>query len=219
MRRLLATLLGIMLAGSLLAQIGFEYGLGLSSNYVWRGYDFGVSPLIAPDVTASFGESGVWLDVWGAFGNNYKEVDLTIGYDLELNDAVALEPGLVYYWNDLDFSASTFEPFVNVSYNALAIPVNMLAAFNVNDNSLYLEPATDYEMEIAGYPLYLTGAAGLEFNSGVKALTHLRVNASTEMTLGPVLVAPSFSTYLITNDYVDTNSFKGVLSISLSLVE
>lgn len=67
------------------AQAQADVALDINSRYVWRGFDFGNSPSIQPEVTYAFG--GLEVGVWGAYattGNpDGTEIDWFASYGIE----------------------------------------------------------------------------------------------------------------------------------------
>lgn len=97
--------------------IGLNLDLGFATAYVFRGYNvfqedsqLDQNMLLAPGITWSVFDTGLWIGYWGAFqisGDNIRsnidggvgaEQDLLVGYDLGLGEAFTLSFGLAYYF-------------------------------------------------------------------------------------------------------------------------
>jgi len=101
-------------AGSL---ISLTMAIDTETAYVFRGLNIfqgagqhDPNAILAPELTWSFGDSGLWLDYWGAYqisGDNISQLvdeglgmeqDFTLGYDRDLNEnGLALSARLICY--------------------------------------------------------------------------------------------------------------------------
>ncbi len=200
----------------LMGQMEMDYSLGVNTNYIFRGHDYGVSPMIAPAFELKH-ESGVSLELLGIFGSDFKEIEATVAYPLKINKDLSVDAGLIYYWDDFDFANSDLEVFGRFDYSALPMPLKVLTAYNLNESGLYIEPATEMEQKVGDFPIMLTAAAGLEFNEYVKTLTHVRVDAATEFEAGPVVLKPYINLYLILSDKINSETFAPNIGVNISL--
>ncbi|HDR04442.1 MAG TPA: hypothetical protein ENN84_04265 [Candidatus Marinimicrobia bacterium] len=206
----------LALTATLSAQIGLEYSAGIYSNYVWRGYNLDVKPIVVPDVILSFGEGNFWVDYWGAFGQDQKELDIIAGYTFELNDNFAIEPGLTYYFIDFDSDFSSTEPFLNIYAGLGNFPLTLVTAYDLDYETLYIEPSADYELEAGNFPITVTGAAGFSFDSYFKGLSNLRLDLSSDITVGPISISPLISLNFVPSDKISSNAFLPVFALTFT---
>ncbi len=126
MKRFVATLKPILLAGLLVIQVTglfaqlqdenkmeektgnaatFSAGADLTSRYIWRGADYGNSPAIQPSV--AFSVAGFKAGFWGSYGLSQ--------YSKQINDTTVLDKG---HYAEFDFYLSyTLKGFTLMAYD------------------------------------------------------------------------------------------------------
>lgn len=195
----------------------FSLGADFVSRYVWRGYDFGESLSAQPALTFSSG--GFEIGAWGSYaiageGGGANELDLWLGYSIELSNSASVSfgvtdyhfpaPGSEYFDFDDGEGAHVIEPYVSFT-GPETFPVTLYGAMNVyndEDNSLYVEASVPFEVE--GVELGLT--AGVIANESAYygtegfALVNLGLSASKEIPISSVFSLPVFVSYIINPD-------------------
>ncbi|MBM4319724.1 MAG: hypothetical protein FJ125_07140 [Deltaproteobacteria bacterium] len=100
--------------------LGLNIDLGFATAYLWRGANLFMTEaqgdqnmMLAPGVTYTLGESGLWVGWWSAWqvsGSGIQEYidagtgaeqDLMVGYSHELSDSLGLAAGLTWYFYPL----------------------------------------------------------------------------------------------------------------------
>lgn len=160
--------------------IGLNLDLGFATAYIFRGYNvfqqssqLDQNMLLAPGITWSISDTGLWIGYWGAFqvsgdnvGDNIDagvgaEQDLLAGYDLEVGEAVTFSVGLAYYFYpfvDEDAAGcktpSYLEPSLGISL-ATVVDIGLTVSYfaGVQDavsdyRYLYLNPTLGKSFEL-----------------------------------------------------------------------
>lgn len=201
-------------------ELGLALDLGVASAYVWRGWNvfqdegqMDPNMLLAPGVTWTLGDSGLYLGYWGAYqvsGPNRAamvdaglgaEQDLLVGYGMDLSKTLSCTLGLTGYVYPLADEAlagtktpTYLEPAVAVSWDGPVTASLNLAYFHGMGTPLeglrnvYVRPgiAWSHPMgEKAG--LDLAGGVGYKLFTQADVTTNtldLLVTAAIPITLG-----------------------------------
>ncbi len=197
---------GLMLSSPAIAQ--WNMGLDITSRYVWRGFDFGNSPSLQPELSYTAG--GLEIGVWGAFATSGDpsgtEVDLFASYTFE-TDAVAFSLMITDYTfpvhhtgltgNETWFSSDAHFIEAGIGYQGLeSFPISFFAGMfvhNDDDSSVYLELGYGHDlfdvfigmtpMESAAYE---TSGPGI-INMGLGTAKTIRVTDTFSFDLTSVL--------------------------------
>lgn len=136
--------------------VALDVGVGISSAYVWRGYNLfqdtkqmDQNAMVSPSLTVSFPTTGLSIGYWGAYqlnGENKSllvdagvgaEQDLILGYELKINEQLTAAFGLTYYFYPMadenvagTSMPSYIEPAAGVTYSTFADVGLMVAYFH-----------------------------------------------------------------------------------------
>jgi hypothetical protein len=197
--------------GEVKAQV--DLGVEVMSRYVWRGADFGNSPSIQPEITASVGN--LEIGTWAAFattGNpDGTEVDWFATYTFETENAGSFEIGLTDYTFPVGtgyFTSDAHFLEAGVGYSGTeAFPVSIFAGMfltNDDDSSVYIEVGYDtgpFDLFVGFTPaeseLYGTTGAGV-INLGFGTSHEVQVSDTFSLDL---------MASVMTNPYDDTLFF------------
>ncbi len=147
--------------------------LDIASRYVWRGFDFGDSPSIQPELSYTIG--GLEVGTWAAIATNGDpagyEVDWFASYTVEtdagdlgfmLTDYTFPVPGMGDY---LSSDAHFVE--AGVEYSGIGgTPFSLFGGMFIHgddDNSVYLEMA--YDAEPVGFFIGMTPGESAEYGT------------------------------------------------------
>lgn len=189
---LLAAAVALFTSSSALAGedgLGLNLDLGLSSAYVFRGFNvfqesgqMDVRGLLAPGIGWSIGDTGISVGYWGAFqtnGANSKalvegalgaEQDLFAAWDMDLSDSLALSVGACAYIYPLATEAAAganvpvyIEPGVGLSWSG-PVDAGLFAAYflGVQDHPGIRGISYLYVQPSVGKSLELSDAVGLD---------------------------------------------------------
>ncbi len=108
---------------------GFNISTDFTSNYVWRGSNYGSGPHIQPQVTYNTG--GLTLGVWGSFDfSGYKEADPFLSYSFPLGLSIGLTdyyyPGSSFFDASVEDGSHAFELNTSYSKNGLSLSANCI---------------------------------------------------------------------------------------------
>lgn len=130
------------------------------SSYFWRGFD--LNPLRKPVIQPAFGfpvgQTGLYLDVWGSFsfeGKELFETDLTLSYTYEGWDNVIVTGGIIHYgWyltKNFSFTKDTSHEifFSAVLPNVTLQPSLTLYYDFANGDGLYLSLAGEHSFSLS----------------------------------------------------------------------
>ena len=182
--------------GEVKAQVNL--GVDVMSRYVWRGADFGNSPSIQPEISASLGnfEIGTWAAFATTGDPDGTEVDWFISYTLDLNDSGSIE----LLVNDYTFPVgpgyfSSDEHFIETTIGYSGpdrFPISLSAGIfvaNDDDNSAYIELGYDtgpFDLVFGFTPaeseLYGTTGAGV-INLGFNTSREVQISDQFSMDL------------------------------------
>ncbi len=153
---LLMLMAGFMLSTPAVAQ--WSMGLDITSRYVWRGFEFGNSPSLQPELAYSAGgfEAGVWGALATSGDPDGTEVDLFASYSFETS-AGAFSLMVTDYTfpvhhtgitgGETWFSSDAHFVEVGLGFQGTeSFPVSFFAGMfvhNDDDNSVYLELGYD----------------------------------------------------------------------------
>lgn len=196
--------------------VAFDVGVGISSAYVWRGYNIfqdtkpmDQNAMVSPALTLSL-PIGLSIGYWGAYqlnGENKSalvdagvgaEQDLILGYERALNEQLMLSVGLTYY----------FYPLADEEIAGTSLPS-------------YLEPAACITYStFADLGFNLAYFHGLQ--EEVKGARHLYISPSVSRSFeigATVAVEPALSFgYKIFNDSeIEDNVYDVLLSVGVPI--
>lgn len=145
----LILLMSVFPAANALAQISL--GVDIANRYVWRGFDFGDSPSIQPEL--SYTSGGFEIGVWGAFATNGDpggtEISPWVSYSFDTDagsfSIIATDytfPGLGGSWA-LDGDTHAIE--LGLGYEGAFNFFAGVFVYGDDDNSIYLELGYDFE--------------------------------------------------------------------------
>jgi len=130
LRRLLLLILvsGVIFATSAkqVTAVEVSRSVTLASQYLWRGFDLSQEdPVVQGDISASF-ENGFSVTAWGSQydigSDDGIEVDLSLGYQLELSEQISLAFGFTEYTysgqsdSTSEYSLTLDLPYVSFGY-------------------------------------------------------------------------------------------------------
>jgi len=213
--------LTLILVSLIQAQTGIEYSVGLNSQYIWRGYDLSESkPIVVPEITLDLGETGIWLDLWGAFNADVREVDLTGAYYWELSESISFDLGMVAYtYPGLDDNPS-YELFAAIYGASLPYEPEFLTAYDLNLETLYFDLKGSQEILGESFPLTTSLGLGLYSLDGYTGLSNIRLNVSKNYELASFTLTPALQLNMVPQGFIDkvagaTSKNEIVLSVTL----
>jgi hypothetical protein len=179
--------------------LGLAFDLGFATAYVFRGLNVfadgdQLDPhmLLAPGITWSVLDTGLWLGYWGAFqvsGDNLSdnidagigvEQDLLLGWDRDLGEAATVS--LFLYWY---FYPAADEEAAGAAVPSYLEPGAALAVYPGVDLSLGISYFAAVADALADYRyLYLNPAVGKSFG------LHERASLETKLSYGVKLYHP-----------------------------
>ncbi len=198
---LLATLL---LATPALGQVSVEGGVGVFSEYVWRGFRLTEQPSVQPSATVGYGD--VSLNIWGAFAMAERdqveaadELDFTLAYAPNFEaGGVGLSPAVGYiqytFPNAPEDLTHSEEVFVGLGADLPLSPsVTYFYDFGLADAS-YLQVAAGPEYPLGDFTLGLGVAAGFG-DAATDGFAFQDVGATASVSWGWdfLTVTPAFS--------------------------
>jgi hypothetical protein len=197
--------------------VAFDVGVGISSAYVWRGYNLfqdtkqmDQNAMVSPALTLSLPATGLSFGYWGAYqlnGENKSvlvdagvgaEQDLILGYERALSEQLTLSLGLTYY----------FYPMADEEIAGTSMPS-------------YIEPAAGITYAtFADLGLNLAYFHGLQ--EEIKGTRHLYISPSLSKSFeigASAAVEPSLSFgYKIFNDSeIKDNVYDVLLSVGVPI--
>lgn len=99
-----------------------NFGADIFSRYVWRGYDFGNSPAIQPNI--SFSWKGLNIGAWGSYSFTK--------HSIEINDSTVIDAG---NYSEMDFYVSyTYKWFTLMFFDYFT-----MNGLNPNDGNNYFD--------------------------------------------------------------------------------
>lgn len=201
------------------AEAQIDMSLEYNSRYVWRGFDFGSSPSLMPEVTFTFG--GFEIGAWAAYATNGNpegsEINFFAGYTFEtsagdfslhVTDYMFPDEPVSFLKSDFHFIEVGLSYETALSENtSLGLSTNIFV-HNDDDNAMYHEISITQalkEFELALFSGFTTGATELYENDDF-AFINVGATLSREFTIGdstPFGVSAS----LITNPYAERMFF------------
>ncbi len=205
----------------------FSLGVDYKSRYVWRGFDFGNSPSIQPELTFTAG--GFEIGAWAAYATNGNpagtEIDWFASYTFEtsagdfslfVTDYTFPDDPVDYFSGDAHFVeigaswASEFSGGVGY-YLSGGVFVH-----NDDDNSVYGEVGLEFEVEDVALTLF-GGFSPIEsaaYGNSTFSFINTGISASKEVKITDFF-SFDVSTSLIANPHAETMFF--VFGISYAL--
>lgn len=222
----------------LLASLGlsaqWNFDLTATSRYIWRGFDLlpDNNPALQPSLTYTFGDSGFSINAWGSFAlkqrDEYKyfdEIDLTLNYDLELEE-LTISAGLIhygYYFVDgFSFKNNTTQEFyLGLALGGLPLEPRLTAYYDINlGDGLYLEAGLSREFAFSEN-LALNLDAWLGYNGGQfqvkKGFSDLNLRADLAISAGSITIQPFAMFCKIFNDEVNDSETEFLFGVTFSL--
>ena len=236
---LLSLLLGLLLwASPAAAQVNVS--ADLMSRYVWRGFDFGESFSIQPDL--SYTNGGFTVGTWASYsiaadGSGANEHDLYVGYaigpvsvgltDYYFPSPVGVEgvpDGAKFFNYDNEGAGAHYlEPSLSVTGPA-SFPVTVtgaIVAYNAPDNPVYLEAAVPFTVEGVEMGVAAGGVIVSPDDGAVDDFYGLPESAFTKVGLSATKAIPITDTFelpisaqFIVNPYTERTFL--VFGVSLS---
>jgi uncharacterized protein (TIGR02001 family) len=222
---LFALLLGTSSLSHLDAAV--EYQVDVSSRYIWRGFDLNPQnkPVLQPSVTFTLGDSGLSLNLWSSFSfvsKDLDEVDVTLSYDFQLSEGVAMTVGLIHYgWYFIDgFSFkdnTTQELYATVGFSRLPLAPELTVYYDFgNGDGLYLELGVSHSLRLSD-ELNLDLSASLGYNDKLwvaeSGLSDLTFGASVPFKVGEITISPFLNMMFVlmdaVNPYIDNEIWGG----------
>ena len=201
------------------AEAQFDMSVELNSRYVWRGFDFGSSPSVMPEVTLSFG--GFEIGAWAAYATNGNpegsEINFFAGYTFETSagDFSLYVTDYMFPDEPVSFLKSDFHFIeVGLSYETalsenttLGLSTNIFV-HNDDDNAMYHEVSItqaleDYELSL--FSGFTTGATEIYENTQFSFI-NVGATLSREFTVGAATPL-GISASLITNPQAERMFF------------
>ena len=214
----IALLTPLMLTPKLSNAQSFSLGADFYNRYVWRGYDFGDSFSIQPDLAFSAGNFE--LGTWGSYsissdGADANEHDFYATYSIGLGSSASLDltvndyyfpngEGKAGEWFNFDGNgdgAHWIELMGSVTLPE-SFPLTILAAFmahNDPDNSLYLEAAIPFNVSDVelGFTLGLVGGKSDFYVVEGASVINLGLSASKDLQITDSFALPLNAAYVL----------------------
>lgn len=201
------------------AEAQFDMSVELNSRYVWRGFDFGSSPSVMPEVTLSFG--GFEIGAWAAYATNGNpegsEINFFAGYTFEtsagdfslhVTDYMFPDEPVSFLKSDFHFIEVGLSYETALSKNTtLGLSTNIFV-HNDDDNAMYHEVSItqaleDYELSL--FSGFTTGATEIYENTQFSFI-NVGATLSREFTVGAATPL-GISASLITNPQAERMFF------------
>ena len=138
-----------LFASPVFSKINMSSNLTMVSRYIWRGFDTipNDRPAAQPSLTFSFGESGLWCNLWSAIAlvdTNFVELDFIAGYDKILSKDVVLSTGVGYFTfpsfpNYPDKNSASPEIYLGTTFSSIPLSPRLTGYYDFNlGDGLYL---------------------------------------------------------------------------------
>jgi len=199
-----------LIAAEVKAQV--SVGVELNSRYVWRGFDFGNSPSIMPEVTYTAG--GFEIGAWGAYATNGNPAGTEIDYFLSYTLATAAgdfslavtdytfpeEPGN-YFEADAHFIELGLTYTRSLTQRSSFYINGNVFVHNDDDNASYVELGVDIEVDEVEWGLFtgFTPAEAELYEATGFAFINAGMSVSKEFELADSGRLIGISTALIAN--------------------
>lgn len=198
-------------AGEVMAQV--DLGVDLMSRYVWRGADFGNSPSIQPEITASFGnfEIGTWAAFATTGDADGTEVDWFASYTFETENSGSFDLSITDYTFPVGpgyFDSEAHFIELGAGYGGPeSFPFSISAGIfvtNDDDDSVYIE--LGYDTGPFDLFLGLTPAESELYGTTSAGVINLGFSTAKEVTVTD-LFSIDLSASVMTNPYDETLFF------------
>ncbi len=197
----------------------FSLGVDFNSRYVWRGFDFGNSPSIQPELT--FTKGGFEIGAWAAYATNGDpagtEIDWFASYTFEtsagdlrffVTDYTFPDDPVSYFDGDAHFVEVGMAFASEFSNGVGYYLMGGIFVHNDDDNSVYGEVGLEFEVEEVSLTLF-SGFSPVEsaaYGNSTFAFINTGITASKEVKLSDYL-SIDVSTSLITNPHSEAMFF------------
>ena len=230
-KKALLSLLCVLVFGCIFVsplEADVNYGLDVSSRYIWRGFDLNPNnkPVLQPSVTFTPGNSGFSVNLWGSYAFENKELnelDITVSYDFRSLKQVSLSVGFIHYgWyftEDFKFGDhTTQELYVTAGLPKVFLNPTLSLYYDINNgDGWYASLGIGHGVKLSE-SMSLDLAAALGYNGGQwieeSGFSNLDFKASLPFKLGDVSVSPFLGVTVILMDEVnpgmDNEIFVGV---------
>jgi len=193
-------------------------GADFYNRYIWRGYDFGDSFSIQPDLSLSAG--GFTIGTWASYsissdGASANEHDLYASYSIGLPNSGSIDFAVTDYyfpngtgtagdWSNFDGDgdgAHFIELMGSVTLGE-SFPLTLAAAFmahNDPDNSLYIEASIPFsvsDVELGATVGLVAGESGFYGVEGAEVV-NLGISASKDLQITESFALPLSAGYII----------------------
>jgi len=210
----IAVLAPLLLMPMLSQAQSVSLGADFVNRYVWRGYDFGNSFSVQPDLSLSAG--GFTIGSWASYsisadGGQADEHDLYASYSIGLLNSGSVDLTVTDYyfpntgdWSDFDGEGEGSHWIELMGSITLpeSFPLTLAAALMVHndpDNSLYIEVAVPFSVSDVDLGLTLGVVAGESAFYGVTDahLVNLGISASKDLQITESFSLPLSAGYIL----------------------
>ena len=197
----------------------FSLGVDFNSRYVWRGFDFGNSPSIQPELT--FSKGGFEIGAWAAYASNGNpsgtEIDWFASYTFEttagdfsvfVTDYTFPDDPVDYFSEDAHYVEVGLS-FASEFKNGVGYYLSGgLFVHNDDDNSVYGELGLEFEVEDVLLTVFggFSPTESAAYGNTSFAFINTGISATKEVKLSEY-VSVDVSTSLITNPHANTMFF------------
>ncbi|AXJ02243.1 protein of unknown function (Gcw_chp) [Cyclonatronum proteinivorum] len=201
------------------AEAQFDMSLEYNSRYVWRGFDFGSSPSLMPEVTFAFG--GLEIGAWAAYATNGNpdgsEINFFAGYTFEtsagdfslhVTDYMFPDDPVSFLKSDFHFIEVGLSYETALSENtSLGLSTNIFV-HNDDDNSMYHEVSITQALEDYELALFSGFTTGESEAYETTQFSFINVGATLSREVMLTSNTPlGVSASLITNPYAERMFF------------
>lgn len=197
----------------------FSLSAEFNSRYVWRGFDFGNSPSIQPELT--FTSGGLVIGAWAAYATNGApagtEIDWFASYtfdtsagefSLSVTDYTFPDDPVSYLSDEAHYIELGLDYSTQLSDGVGLFLGGGVFIHNDDDNSVYNEIGIEFEVEEISLTLF-SGFSPLKsqtYGNSTFAFINTGLSTSKEVKLSDYLSA-DISTSLIANPHARTMFF------------
>lgn len=198
--------------------IGLQTDVTLVSRYIWRGFDTIVDdkPAIQPSLTISFGNSGLWLNLWSASAladTDFVELDLIAGYDRQIFRSLTISLGAGYFTfpsmpNYPDRNSTTPEAYAGIAARSFPFSpaLTLYYDFNLGDG-LYATLSLERDLRLKGRIVHssvLLGYTNQYQDLGVDPdLSDICLGISTDFEWMLLTFTPSINYVFVPNNTIN----------------
>lgn len=206
------------ISSSAFGGIGLQTDVTLVSRYIWRGFDTIIDdqPAIQPSLTISFGNSGLWLNLWSASAladTDFVELDLIAGYDRQMFRFLSLSMGAGYFTfpslpDYPDQNSTTPEAYAGISARSFPFSpaLTLYYDFNLGDG-LYATLSLEHDLRLKGRMVHssaLLGYTNQYQDLGVDPdLSDICLGISTDFRLMLLTLTPSINYVFVPNKTIN----------------